>query len=484
MSQRVNTQRREPLSRRSEQPSGRASVDAGGRLNQDNAPGSFHPGIVHLALAMGGFAIGIAEFATMSLLPFFAHDLHISEPQAGHAISAYALGVVVGAPVIAVLSARMTRRTLLIALMGFFALMNGLSGLAPDYHTMLVLRFLAGLPHGAYFGIAMLVAASLVPIDKRTAAVGRVLLGLTIATTIGVPLANGVGQAIGWRWAFAIVAGLALLTAILVLIFAPRDVADSNASPLRELSALGRKHVWLTLAIGAIGFGGLFSVYTYLASTMLAVTHTSPALVPVTLCVFGAGLTAGNIIVPRFADRALMATAGGLLLWSAATLALYPLAAANVWTLSADALVPVTLCVFGAGLTAGNIIVPRFADRALMATAGGLLLWSAATLALYPLAAANVWTLSADVFLIGLGGALATVLQTRLMDVAGEAQSLAAALNHSAFNVANALGPWLGGMAVAAGYGWTSTGLVGAGLALAGFAVWAIAAALAAREGV
>ncbi|MEN3350595.1 MAG: transporter, family, inner rane transport protein [Bradyrhizobium sp.] len=422
MSQRLNQQRQEPRSRPLEPPRRAASVEAAARVTQDNTASKFHPGIVHLALAMGGFAIGIAEFATMSLLPFFAHDLGVSEPAAGHAISAYALGVVVGAPVIAVLSARLTRRTLLIALMGFFALMNGLSGLAPDYHTMLALRFLAGLPHGAYFGIAMLVAASLVPTDRRTAAVGRVLLGLTIATTIGVPLANGVGQAIGWRWAFAIVAGLALLTAILVAIFAPRDTVNNKASPLRELTALGRKHVWLTLAIGAVGFGGLFSVYTYLASTMLAVTQTSPAMVPV------------------------------------------------------------ALCVFGIGLTAGNIIVPRFADRALMATAGGLLLWSAATLALYPLAATNLSTLCADVFLIGLGGALATVLQTRLMDVAGEAQSLAASLNHSAFNVANALGPWLGGMAVAAGYGWTSTGLVGAGLALSGFVVWAIAAGLAARE--
>jgi DHA1 family inner membrane transport protein len=428
MSQRLNTQRREPLDLPLEQPARHTSLDDNARVKQDTAAQDtaakvFHPGIVHLALAMGGFAIGIAEFATMSLLPFFAHDLHISEPVAGRAISAYALGVVVGAPVIAVLSARVTRRTLLIGLMAFFALMNGLSGLAPDYHTMLVLRFLAGLPHGAYFGIAVLVAVSLVPVDKRTSAVGRVLLGLTIATTIGVPLANWVGQVIGWRWAFAIVAGLALLTAILVAVFAPRDTVNTGASPLRELSALGRKHVWLTLAIGAVGFGGLFSVYTYLASTMLAVTHVSPALVPV------------------------------------------------------------ALCVFGAGLTAGNIIVPRFADRALMATAGGLLLWSAATLALYPLAAANFWTLLIDVLLIGLGGALATVLQTRLMDVAGEAQSLAAALNHSAFNIANALGPWLGGMAVAAGYGWTSTGLVGAGLALSGFAVWAVAAALSAHEG-
>jgi MFS transporter, DHA1 family, inner membrane transport protein len=415
MLQRANRQWQEPQHHPDLQPTGAQP--------RRPAPDVVHPHIVHLALAVGGFAIGITEFATMSLLPYFARDLHISEPVAGRVISAYALGVVVGAPLIAVLSARIARRTLLIGLMAFFALMNGLSGLAPNYHAMLVLRFLSGLPHGAYFGIAMLVAASLVPVDKRTGAVGRVILGLTVATTVGVPLANWVGQALGWRWAFAIVAGLALLTAILVMIFAPRDVVHAEASPLRELSALGRKHVWLTLAIGAIGFGGLFSVYTYLASTMLAVTHVSPALVPV------------------------------------------------------------ALCVFGVGLTAGNIIVPRFADRALMATAGGLLLWSAAALALYPVAAGNFWTLIVDVLLIGLGGALATVLQTRLMDVAGEAQSLAAALNHSAFNTANALGPWLGGMAIAAGFGWTSTGLVGSALALSGFAVWVIAVALARREG-
>jgi DHA1 family inner membrane transport protein len=376
------------------------------------------PGVVHFALAVGGFAIGTTEFATMSLLPFFARDLHISAPTAGHVISAYALGVVVGAPLIAVLSARLARRTLLIGLMAFFALANGLSGLAPNYHFMLVFRFLSGLPHGAYFGIAMLVAASLVQPGRRTQAVGRVLLGLTIATTIGVPLANWLGQAVGWRWGFALVAALALLTAILVAIFAPRDRVAAGASPLRELGALGRKHVWLTLAIGAVGFGGLFSVYTYLASTLMAVT----------------GVPAGRV--------------------------------------------PFAFAAFGIGLTLGNIIVPRFADRAIMATAGGLLLWSAAMLALYPLAAANYWTLLLDVLAIGLGAALATVLQTRLMDVAGDAQSLAAALNHSAFNIANALGPWLGGLAIAAGYGWTSTGWVGCALALAGFAIWCVAVAL------
>ena len=138
-------------------------------------------------------------------------------------------------------------------------------------------------------------------------------------------------------------------------------------------------------------------------------------------------------------------------------------------------MVPVVLAVFGAGMTVGNLVVPRFADRALMPTAGGLLLWSAATLALYPLAAGQLWSMLAIVFLIGIGGALGTVLQTRLMDIAQQGQSLAASLNHSAFNTANAIGPWAGGMAIAAGYGWTSTGLVGAGLALGGLAIWGVA---------
>lgn len=369
---------------------------------------------MHFALAVGGFAIGTTEFATMSLLRYFARDLGVDEPTAGHVISSYALGVVVGAPIIAVLSARVTRRTLLMGLMGVFALGNLLSALSPTYTWMLVFRFLSGLPHGAYFGIATLVAASLVPTEKRTQAVGRVLLGLTVATIVGVPLANWMGRVYGWRLAFVVVAVLALMCAILIALYAPRDRTMTGASPLRELGALKRSQVWLTLATGAIGFGGIFAVYTYLGSTLMDVTHVS-----------------------------------------AATAAL-------------------VFSVFGAGMTVGNLVVPRFADRALMPTAGMLLAGSAVVLAIYPFAAANIWTVSADIFLIGTGGALATVLQTRLMDVAGEAQSLAAALNHSAFNVANALGPWLGGMAIAAGFSLTSTGYVGCALAIGGLAIWGI----------
>jgi len=322
---------------------------------------------------------------------------------------------VVGAPLLAVLTARMARRTVLIALMACFGIANAASALAPTYEAMLVARFFSGLPHGAYFGIAALVAASLVPAEKRTQAVGRVMLGLTTATIVGVPLANALGQAIGWRWGFGVVAVLAAATMAMVAWLAPRDRPDRSASPLAELNVLRSGQLWLTLGIGAIGFGGMFAVYTYLASTLIEVT--------------GAGAT----------------------------------------------MVPVVLAVFGIGMTIGNLVVPRFADRALMPTAGALLLWSAATLALYPLAAGQLWSMLVIVFLIGIGGALGTVLQTRLMDIAEQGQSLAASLNHSAFNTANAIGPWAGGLAIAAGYGWTSTGVVGAGLALGGFAIWGLA---------
>ncbi|SFJ59436.1 MFS transporter, DHA1 family, arabinose polymer transporter [Bosea sp. OK403] len=376
---------------------------------------STHLALVLFALAMGGFAIGTTEFAAMSLLPFFSRGLGIDEPMAGHVISAYALGVVVGAPIIAVLAARITRRTLLIGLMSVFAVANLLSALAPSYGWMLAFRFLSGLPHGAYFGVAALVAASLSPPNRRAQAVARVMLGLTIATILGVPLANWMGQALGWRWGFGIVALLAVATALLVYAFVPRDRLQPGASPLRELGALKRRQVWLTLGIGAIGFGGMFAVYTYVASTLLEVTQVSPALLPMVLAIFGLGLTAGTLV-------------GG---WAA--------------------------------------------DKATMPAAGAMLLWSAGSLALFPFAAGNIWTISLVVFLIGCGGGLGIVLQTRLMDVAEDAQTLAAALNHSAFNTANALGPWLGGMAIAAGYGWTSTGWVGVALALGGLAVWLIA---------
>ena len=387
----------------------------------DPALRSASPAWVIFALAMGAFAIGTTEFAAMSLVPFFAADLGITEVQAGHAISAYALGVVAGAPVIAAFGARLPRRTLLIGLMAMFALANGLSALSPSYHWMLLFRFLSGVPHGAYFGVAALVAASLVPIEKRAQAIARMFAGLTVATIIGVPVANWMGQALGWRWGFGVVAVLAIATVALVAIYAPRDRGDPKASPMRELTALQRPQVWLTLLTGAIGFGGLFAVYTYVASTMIEVTHVSEAYVPLVLAIFGVGMTLGNL--------------------------------ASAW----------------------------LADRALNRTVIGIMLWSAASLALFPLMAGNVWTLGLVIFMIGLGGGLGTPLQARLMDVAGDAQTLAAALHHSAFNVANALGPWLGGLSIAAGHGLVSTGWIGSGLALGGLAVFLVAIMLQRR---
>ncbi len=298
--------------------------------------------------------------------------------------------------------------------MVLFTLGNGLSGLAPDYHWMLLFRFIAGVPHGAYFGFAALMAASLVPENRRTWAVGRMFLGLTCATILGVPMADWLGQAVGWRWSFGLVALLGLITMTCVRLFAPHAPADPQASPLRELGALARGQVWLTLGIGAVGFGGLFAVYTYLADILHTVTRVSPATTPLVLSVLGIGLTAGNLFIPRFADRALMRTAGALLVWSAVSLALFPLMAGRIST-----------------------VLP-------------------------------------SVLMIGIGGALATVLQTRLMDVAEDAQGLAAALNHSAFNIANALGPFLGGLAIAGGHGWTSVGWVGCALALGGLVLWAV----------
>lgn len=372
--------------------------------------------LVLIALAMGGFAIGIAEFAAMSILPDFAAGLGVDEPTASHAISAYAAGVVVGAPLLAAFGARMPRWLLLIALMAMFAVGNILSALSPNFEAMLAFRFLSGLPHGAYFGVAALVAASIVPLKFRTRAISTILLGLTLATVLGVPVVNLVSQAYGWRWTFVIVAVLAVTTMSLVALFAPRDPAHPDASPLRELAALKNRQVWLTLGVSAIGFGGLFAVYAFLASTLREVTGVGPEVLPIVFAVFGVGMVIGNIGCAWAGDR------------------------------------------FG------------------FPAAAGVLVWSAIALAFYPLASQHLWSMLVVVLFIGVGGGLGSILQTRLMDVAGDAQTLAAALNHSAFNTANALGPLLAGSAVAAGFGWASTAWVGVGLTLGGLAIWVWAA--------
>ncbi|WP_120994034.1 MFS transporter [Stutzerimonas urumqiensis] len=369
--------------------------------------------LIELALAMGGFAIGTGEFAIMGLMPNVASGLGISEPQVGHVISSYALGVVVGAPVLAILGARLFRRHLLLWLMGFFALGNFASALAPGYGSLMLFRFIAGLPHGAYFGVAMLVAASMVAPDQRAKAVARVLAGLTVAMLIGNPLATWLGQWLSWRWAFALVGAIALLTVALVALFLPLDRSEPRQAPMDEIRAFNRPQVWLSLLIGSIGFAGMFCVFAYLAPTLLEVTKVAPHYIPFALAAFGLGGIVGNL-------------AGGWLF-----------------------------------------------DRLQFRAVAWLLMWSTLVLLVFPLAAGSIWTVIPSVFAVGTMVSLSPALQTRLMDVATGAQTLAAASNHAAFNIANALGPWLGGLAISAGLGWTSTGYIGAATAVCGLLVFA-----------
>ncbi|MGO4705547.1 MFS transporter [Microvirga sp. 2MCAF38] len=373
--------------------------------------------LIELALAVGSFGIGTGEFSIMGLLPNVADEFAVTTPQAGYAISAYASGVVVGAPIIAVLAAKLPRRTLLLILMAIFALGNAVSALAPTFSSFVILRFLTGLPHGAYFGVAALVAASQVEPNKRTQAVARVMTGLTVATLLGTPIATFFGQAMTWRLAFGAVGVIGLLTVALIWLFLPQDRVADGASPLRELGAFKRKQVWYTLGIGAVGFGGLFSVFSYIASTATEVAHMPESMVPVMMAVFGSGMIIGNLI--------------------------------GAW----------------------------LADRDLKATIAGTLVCSIIVMTLLYLTASNPYMLAICAFLVGGSVAIGPALQTRLMDVAADAQTLAAALNHSAFNVANALGAWLGGLAIAAGYGYASTGWVGALLALGGLVVLGLALA-------
>ena len=368
-----------------------------------------------LALAVGGFGIGTGEFAMMGLMPQVGVDLAVSEPDVGHLISAYALGVVVGAPLLAILAARMPRRRLLLLLMLMFALGNFASVTVPGYLPVLLMRFVSGLPHGAYFGVAALVAASMVAPNRRGQAVGRVMLGLTTAALIGNPLATWLGQWLGWRAAFACVGAIGLLTWLLVRAWVPEPHNIKASSPMQEMRGLRSEQIWMTLAIGAIGFGGMFAVFSYVAPTLTQVTGLGSAWVPVALAVFGAGMIVGNI-------------GGGWL-----------------------------------------------SDRALMPAIAIILGWTFAVLAIFPFTAPYPALMFINIFLVGTTVALANPLQIRLMDVAADAQTLAASLNHSAFNAANALGAFLGGWAIKQGYGWTSTGWVGAVLALCGMAVFLLA---------
>jgi MFS transporter, DHA1 family, inner membrane transport protein len=380
-------------------------------------------GLAILALAMGGFAIGTTEFVTMGLIREIASGVGVSVPTAGHVISAYAAGVVVGAPLLAFFGARWPRRALLVVLMAAYAVFNALSAMATGYGWLMAARFLDGLPHGAYFGVASLVAASLVAPERKGRAVASVMLGLSVANVLGVPAATWLGQHLGWRAAYWAVGLLSLVTVALILAFVPSRPGDTEATGRRELAAFRRPQVWLTLLVGAVGFGGMFAVFSYIAPTVTEVGGLGDGAVPVFLLFFGLGMVAGTWVAGALAD------------WSVL--------------------------------------------RSLVVGAVGM----GVALVLFWVMAPTGWGLLPVAFSItALGSVLVVNLQLRLMDVAGDAQTLGAALNHAALNLANALGAWFGGLVIAAGYGYRAPALVGVGLSVAGLAVLFVSVTLQRRD--
>ncbi|MBQ0849527.1 MFS transporter [Streptomyces sp. NPDC057621] len=371
-----------------------------------------------LALAVGAFGIGTTEFVMMGLLPDVADDLGISIPTAGHLVSAYAIGVVVGAPLLAAVTARMARRKVLIGLMVLFVVGNTLSAFAPDNTSLLAARFLSGLPHGAFFGVGAVVATGMVSAERKARAVSLMFLGLTVANIVGVPAATFVGQQFGWRATFlgVSVIGLAAIGSLALLL--PRNTEhDSAPTGLRgELRALKSIPVWLALGTTVAGFGALFSAYSY--------------------------------ITPMLTDSAGYA----------------------------DSSVTLLLALFGVGATVGNLLGGRLADRSMRGTLFGGLVWLAAVLALFPLMMNTAWSAPLAVVLLGAAAFMtSSPLLLMVMEKASSAPSLASSANQAAFNLANAGGAWIGGLALAAGYGVTSPALAGAALAILGLGVAAVA---------
>ncbi|MFB6890985.1 MFS transporter [Kitasatospora sp. NPDC056327] len=371
-----------------------------------------------LALAVGAFGIGTTEFVIMGLLPEIAADYGVSIPTAGLLVTGYALGVVIGAPLLTVLGNKVSRKRMLMLLMGLFVLGNLLSALAPSFGMMLTGRVVASLAHGAFFGIGSVVAADLVAPDRKAGAIATMFTGLTVANIVGVPLGTYIGQAVGWRTTFAVVAALGVVGLVGIARLVPAMPRPESARLRRELTAFRNPQVLLAMAMTVLGFGGVFAAITYIAPMMTNVAGYSDGAVTWLLVLFGIGMFLGNLLGGRFADRRLM-----------------PL---------------------------------------LYTTLGGL----AVVLALFTLTAHNRILAAVTIMLVGaLGFATVPPLQKRVLDQAHGAPTLASAVNIGAFNLGNALAAWLGGMVIAAGLGYTSPNWVGAALAAAALvlALWSAA---------
>lgn len=368
-----------------------------------------------LALAFGSFGLATGEFVMLGLLPNVASSVRVSIPTAGYLISAYALGVVVGAPLLTAASVRLPRKGLLIGLVLALAVGNFGSALLPGLVPLLVFRFLAGLPHGAYFGVATVVASGLVDARRRSQAMAIVFAGLTVANIVGVPLTTFVGQHAGWRIVFAGIGVLEVLAAVAIaaVVPAPRREPGAEAPRLaHELNAFRQSQVWLTLAVAVVGGGAMFASFSYITPMMTHAAGYAQSSVTLLLVLFGVGMTAGNLVGARLADRNLMH-------------AIY-------LSLASEALIAALFFV---------------TDRNEISAAIWIVLFPFTAMAIIP------------------------AVQSRLITLAGGAPNLAAASMHSAFNVANSIGAWLGGLTIAAGYGYSSPNLVAAGLAVLGLGI-------------
>ncbi|MCO6060242.1 MFS transporter [Pseudomonas sp. MOB-449] len=371
-------------------------------------------GQVLLALAVGAFGIGTTEFTPMGLLPVIAEGVEVSIPSAGMLVTAYAVGVMLGAPLMTLLFSRFGKRGALISLMAIFTLGNLLSALAPDYATLLASRLVTSLNHGAFFGLGAVVAASVVPKDKQASAVATMFMGLTIANIGGVPAATWVGQQVGWRVAFAGTAVLGLIAMAALWLALPKGERGSVPNVRRELAVITRPSVLLAMATTVLGAGAMFTLYTYVAPVLADLTGASDAFVTLALVLIGVGFTLGNSLGGRLADWSLDGSTRIFLAALAVIMLLLPLALTNH-----------------------------------VAAALGLLVWGVATFGLVP------------------------PLQMRVMEAAAEAPGLASSINVGAFNLGNALGAALGGGVIGLGLGYVAVPVAGGLLAALGLLlVW------------
>ncbi len=369
----------------------------------------FHKGL--LALAVGGFGIGLTEFVMMGILPEVAADMGITIPQAGHFISAYALGVVIGAPLLVMIAGSFPPKKLLIALMICFTVFNSLTIMAPNYNFMMASRLLSGLPHGAFFGVGAVVASRLARENKAASAVAVMFSGLTFANIFGIPVGTYLGQNISWRYTFALVALVGVL-AIISLIFLMPALPKKNgdSSIMKELNVFTRLEPWLILAVTAIGTGGFFAWYSYIAPLLTEVSGFSKNNILFILMFAGVGMTVGNLAGGKLADAVSPSKATAILL-----------------TLMAVSLLTISFV------------------------------------------AESQWAILTMTFITGgLAFSISAPIQMLMIKAASGSEMLASSVNQAGFNIGNAIGAFLGGIPIAAGYGFTSPQLVGASLALGG----------------